>query len=74
MERSEEIVHWNVCKYKDRCKARADEPLLSGCTSGHPVEFINPKADRVKCPIREILFRGKQLVNGEWVEGYYAEF
>lgn len=45
------MVHCNVCKYKDRCKARADEPLLSGCTSGHPMEFINPKSDFVICPI-----------------------
>lgn len=40
-----------VCKYKDNCKPRADEPLLSGCTSGHPTEFINPQTDWVLCPI-----------------------
>ena len=45
------MVHCNVCGYKDRCKARADEPLLSGCTSGHPMEFINPKSDWVLCPV-----------------------
>lgn len=45
------MVHCNVCKYKDRCKARVNEPLVSGCTSGHPAEFINPKTDWVLCPI-----------------------
>lgn len=40
-----------VCKYKDNCKPRAEEPMLSGCTSGHPTEFINPKTDWVLCPI-----------------------
>jgi len=40
-----------VCKYKDNCKPRVDEPLLSGCTSGHPTGFINPKTDWVSCPI-----------------------
>ena len=45
------MAHCNVCEYKDRCKARADEPLLTGCTSGHPTEFINPKSDWVHCPI-----------------------
>lgn len=45
------MVHCNVCKYKDNCKPRIDEPLLSGCTSGHPMEFIS-KPDRwVLCPI-----------------------
>lgn len=39
-----------VCKYKDNCKPRADEPLLSGCTSGHPMEFINPPEKWVLCP------------------------
>lgn len=40
-----------VCKYKDNCKPRADEPLLTGCTSGHPMEFINPPEKWVLCPI-----------------------
>lgn len=40
-----------VCEYKDNCKPRAEEPMLSGCTSGHPTEFINPKTDWVLCPI-----------------------
>lgn len=45
------MIHCVVCKYKDVCKSRADEPLLSGCTSGHPMEFVNPKTDWVLCPI-----------------------
>ena len=45
------MIYCTSCKYKDKCKARADEPLLSGCTSGHPMEFINPKTDWALCPI-----------------------
>ena len=44
-------MNCNVCKYKDRCKEKANEPLLSGCTSGHPTEFVDPKSDFVLCPI-----------------------
>lgn len=39
-----------VCKYKNMCKSRAEEPLLSGCSSGHPMEFIN-RNEWVLCPI-----------------------
>ena len=44
------MVHCIKCKYKDICKSRAEEPLLSGCTSGHPTEFIN-RDEWVLCPI-----------------------
>jgi len=40
-----------VCKYKDNCKPRADEPLLTGCTSGHPIEFIDQDSTWVFCSI-----------------------
>lgn len=37
------MVQCVVCKYKDNCRERVDEPMLFGCTSGYPMEFINPK-------------------------------
>lgn len=36
----------SICKYEDVCKSRTDEPMLSGCTSGHPMEFINQRSGR----------------------------
>ena len=44
------MIHCTSCKYKDICKTRVDEPLMSGCTSGHPMEFIN-RESWVLCPI-----------------------
>lgn len=41
----------SVCDYKDNCKLSAEEPMLCGCSSGHPVEFLNPKTDWVRCPV-----------------------
>lgn len=41
----------SVCDYKDNCKLSVEEPLLCGCSSGHPVEFVNTKTEWVRCPV-----------------------
>lgn len=41
----------DICKYKDNCKPKADEPLLVGCTSGRPKKFVDLESTWVNCPI-----------------------
>lgn len=44
------MVQCVVCKYKDNYRERVDEPLLSGCASGHVMEFINMRTEiKNKC-------------------------
>ena len=62
--RCEECAISGHCSAEDVFRiARRKDPF---CCAGKPL-----KRRRHKMPEREILFRGKRLDNGEWVEGYY---